>query len=67
MDLDATVRGFDLTHESAESAFREIIAIPSGNDWRFEFDRTEDIRETRSPRHLSSTTIPCCSTEGPSG
>lgn len=45
MDLDTTVRGFDLTHESAESAFREIIAIPSDDDWRFEFDRTEDIRE----------------------
>ena len=46
MDLDATICGFDLTHESAESAFREIIAIPSDDDWRFEFDRTEDIRET---------------------
>lgn len=45
MDLDTTIRGFDLTHESAESAFREIIAIPSDDDWRFEFDRTEDIRE----------------------
>lgn len=43
MDLDAAVRGFDLTHESAESVFREIIAIPSDDDWRFEFDRTEDI------------------------
>lgn len=27
MDLDATVRGFELTHESAEAAFREIIAV----------------------------------------
>lgn len=26
MDLDTTVRGFDLTHESAERAFREIAA-----------------------------------------
>lgn len=46
MDLDTTVRGFNLTHESAESAFREIIAIPSDDDWEFVFDRTEDIRET---------------------
>lgn len=46
MDLDTTVRGLELTHESAESAFREIIAIPSDDDWRFQFVRTEDIRET---------------------
>lgn len=45
MDLDTTIRGFDLTHESAELAFREITAIPSDDDWRFKFDRTEDIRE----------------------
>lgn len=45
MDLDATVRGFDLTHESAESVFREVAAISANDDWGFEFDRTEDIRE----------------------
>lgn len=46
MDLDTTVCGLELTHESAESVFRGIIAIPSDDDWRFEFNRTEDIRET---------------------
>ena len=46
MDLDATVRGFELTHESAEAAFREIIAVEADDDWDFEFVRTEDIRET---------------------
>ncbi len=46
MDLDTTVRGFDLTHESAERAFREIISGHADDDWEFEFDRTEDIRET---------------------
>lgn len=45
MDLDTTVRGFSLTHESAERAFREIAAVPADDDWEFEFDRTEDIRE----------------------
>lgn len=45
MDLDTTVRGFDLTHESAESVFREVASVPSDDDWEFEFDRTEDIRE----------------------
>lgn len=45
MDLDATVRGFDLTHESAEAAFREVIAVEVDDDWDFEFVRTEDIRE----------------------
>lgn len=45
MDLDTTVRGLDLTHESAESVFREVASVPSDDDWAFEFDRTEDIRE----------------------
>lgn len=46
MDLDTTVRGFALTHESAERAFRDIVAVQADDDWKFEFDRTEDIRET---------------------
>ena len=46
MDLDTTVRGFTLTHESAERAFRDIVAVQADDDWEFEFDRTEDIRET---------------------
>ena len=46
MDLDATIRGFALTHESAENAFRDIVAVQADDDWTFEFDRTEDIRET---------------------
>lgn len=46
MDLDTTVRGFDLTHETAEAVFREIIAVEADDDWGFEFVRTEDIRET---------------------
>lgn len=45
MDIDTTIRGFDLTHESVESVFREVAAIPSDDDWAFEFVRTEDIRE----------------------
>ncbi len=45
-DLDTTVRGFTLTHESASLAFREICAVSADDDLRFEFVRTEDIRET---------------------
>lgn len=44
-DLDTTIRGFDLTHESAERAFGEIAAIDADDDFTFEFVRTEDIRE----------------------
>ena len=44
-DLDATVRGLPLTHESAERAFREIAAVEADDDFSFEFVRTEDIRE----------------------
>ena len=46
MDLDTTVRGFALTHESAERAFHDIATVQADYDWKFEFDRTEDIRET---------------------
>ena len=45
-DLDATIRGFTLTHESAEIAFREICSVEIDDDISFEFLRTEDIRET---------------------
>ena len=44
-DLDATIQGFPLTHENAEKAFREIIAVDADDDFSFEFVRTEDIRE----------------------
>lgn len=46
MDLDTTVRGFALTHESEERTFRDIATVQADDDWKFEFDRTEDIRET---------------------
>ena len=46
MDLDTTIRGFDLTHETAEAVFRQIAAVGVDDDWEFEFVRTEDIRET---------------------
>ncbi len=45
MDLDTTVRGFDLAHESAEAVFRQVAAVEVDDDWEFEFERTEDIRE----------------------
>lgn len=46
MDLDTTVRGFALTHDSAERVFRDIMGVQVDDDWEFEFDRIEDIRET---------------------
>ncbi len=45
MDLDTTIRGFDLTHESVTDVFRQIAAVEVDDDWEFEFDRTENIRE----------------------
>ena len=44
-DLDATIQGLLLTHENAEKAFREIIAVEADDGFSFEFVRTEDIRE----------------------
>ena len=63
MDLDTTVRGFALTHESAERAFREIMAVQADDDWEFEFDRTEDVRVAETIRASActsgQTTRPC--------
>lgn len=44
-DLDTTVRGFTLTHETAQQVFSDICAIPVDDDLEFEFLRTENIRE----------------------
>lgn len=45
MDLDTTIRGFNLTHESAAQTFRQIAAVDADDDWEFEVIRTENIRE----------------------
>ena len=45
MDLDATVRGFPLTHESARGLFEAVASLDAGDDLTFEVVRTEDIRE----------------------
>ena len=37
-DLDATVQGFPLTHENAEKAFREIIAVDADDAFSFGTD-----------------------------
>lgn len=46
MNFDTTVTGLVLTRESAERVFREVAAVSTDDDWSFEFNRTEDIRET---------------------
>ena len=45
MDLDTTVKGFALSHESARSVFERICAIDAGDGIGFELLRIEDIRE----------------------
>lgn len=46
MDLDTTIKGFDLTHESLSEIFREICEIQVDDDVKFQIERVEDIRET---------------------
>ena len=45
-DLDTTITGFTLTHETASEVFRDICEIDADDDFDFEFLRTENIRET---------------------
>lgn len=45
MDLDATIKGFTLTHEKLYEIFTEICAVNVEDDVRFEIVGISDIRE----------------------
>jgi hypothetical protein len=45
MDMDATVKGFDLSHESLQSIFDEVCGIAVDDNITFSVLRTTDIRE----------------------
>ena len=45
MDLDATIKGLDLTHESIDRIFKEICAIKVEDNITFSVLRTTEIRE----------------------
>jgi len=45
MDLDATIKGFDLTHNGIRDVFKEVCKIPVDDDVLFEILGTADIRE----------------------
>lgn len=45
MDLDTTIKGFTLTHESIRKIFEEICAVEVADDVKFELVDISDIRE----------------------
>lgn len=45
MDLDTTVKGFPLTHESIRKIFEEVCSIKVEDDVTFSVTRIADIRE----------------------
>ena len=45
MDLDTTIKGFTLTHESIREIFVEICTMEVADDVRFELVDISDIRE----------------------
>jgi predicted nucleotidyltransferase component of viral defense system len=45
MDLDTTIKGFDLTHEAIGSIFEKICKVQAPDDVSFEILGTADIRE----------------------
>ena len=55
MDLDTTITGFTLTHESAEKIFSGVAAVDANDDWSFELDHTEDIRSPTTIRGYACT------------
>jgi len=46
MDLDTTIKGFELTHDAIRSIFEDICKIEGEDDIAFSVNRTTDIRET---------------------
>ena len=46
MDLDTTIKGFTLTHESIYTIFTEICAVQISDDVQFEIAGISDIRES---------------------
>jgi len=46
MDLDTTIKGFELTHDSIHKIFEDICKIAVKDDVTFSVNRTTDIRET---------------------
>ncbi|MCD8154889.1 MAG: hypothetical protein LUF78_09440 [Clostridiales bacterium] len=45
MDLDTTIKGFTLTHETIHTIFSEICAVEVADDVTFEIAGISDIRE----------------------
>ncbi len=45
MDIDATVKGFNVNHEKVTTIFKEICHIRVNDQLIFSFERIEDIRE----------------------
>ncbi len=46
MDLDTTIKGFTLTHETIRKIFTEICSIQISDDIQFEITSISNIRET---------------------
>ena len=46
MDIDTTIKGFELTHDSIREIFEDICKIAVEDDVTFLVNRTTDIRET---------------------
>ena len=45
MDLDTTIKGFDLTHEKIKDIFKDICSVKIDDDVQFEVVSIADIRE----------------------
>lgn len=45
MDMDATIKGIDLTHESISEVFNDVCRIEVADDVTFSIVKTADIRE----------------------
>lgn len=45
MDLDTTIKGFELTHESLLDIFGKICEIQLEDDVKFQIEKVEDMRK----------------------
>lgn len=46
MDLDTTIKGFELTPEKLTEIAKQLVQIPTEESFSFEFESVEEIRET---------------------
>ncbi len=66
MDLDTTIKGFELTNDSLKEIFEHICNIQVDDDVIFSVNRTTNIRETEDYPGIRVSLVASCKSLCPS-